>query len=152
MTERSSRWIPWVFVGGMLLVVGVNGGLVVAALRTSTGVAIERAYERGRGYGEVLAEAARQDALGWVAEVTVLDSALLVSMRDRDGRPVSGTLSGLLQRPAERDAVPLEWLRLGPGQWSAPREGIRPGQWQARLALSGPAGTVFEAQQRIYLP
>ena len=35
---RRSAWIPWVFVGGMLLVVAVNGVLIVAAVDTFTGV------------------------------------------------------------------------------------------------------------------
>ena len=35
---RRSAWIPWVFVGGMLLVVAVNGVLIVAAVGTFTGV------------------------------------------------------------------------------------------------------------------
>ncbi|MDB5375518.1 MAG: rane protein [Belnapia sp.] len=152
MTGQRSRWIPWVFVGGMLLVLAVNGGLILAAIRTSSGVAISRPYERGRGYDRVLAAAARQDALGWSAEVAVEGAALLVGLHDRDGQPVAATLTGLLQRPAERDAVPLDWLPLGPGRWSAPLAGIRRGQWEARLTLAAPDGARFEAQRRILLP
>ena len=78
MTDRAasfdpnrSRWIPWAFVGGMTLVVVVNLIMVYYAVSTFTGVTVPRSYERGRGYDEVLAEAARQDALGWQAEVTL---------------------------------------------------------------------------------
>ena len=51
------RWIPWVFVGGMGLVIGVNAILVWFALTTFTGVTTPRAYDRGRTYNDVLAEA-----------------------------------------------------------------------------------------------
>ena len=33
---KRSRWIPWVFVGGMLLVVVVNGVLIFSAISTFT--------------------------------------------------------------------------------------------------------------------
>ena len=64
---KRSTWIPWVFVGGMALVVLVNLVLVYAALSTFTGVTTGKSYDRGRSYNQVLAEAARQDALGWAA-------------------------------------------------------------------------------------
>ena len=35
---KRSRWIPWIFVGGMLLVVAVNAVLVFASVSTFTGV------------------------------------------------------------------------------------------------------------------
>ena len=152
MSQRRSRWIPWLFVGGMGLVFAVNGGMIVAAIHTSSGGAISRPYERGRGYDQVLAAAARQDALGWTAEIVVESGSLLVALRDRDGAPVPATLSGLLQRPAERDQVALAWQPLGPGLWQAPLAGIRRGQWHARLMLEGAGGAVFEAQRRILLP
>jgi nitrogen fixation protein FixH len=152
MSERRSLWIPWVFVGGMLLVLAVNGGLIVAAIRTSSGVAISRPYERGRSYEQVLAAAARQDGLGWKAEITVQGGSLLVALRDREDRAIPAAIAGLLQRPAERDQVPLAWQPLGPGAWQAPLAGIRRGQWEARLTLEGPGGAVFEAQRRIMLP
>lgn len=147
-----SRWIPWVFVAGMLLVVAVNAALVYASLSTFAGVAVGRPYERGRGYEAVLSEAARQDALGWSGEVSLAEGALLVAIRDAAGRPVDGALAGVLRRPAERDEIALELLPVAAGRWAAPTLGARRGQWEARLALTGPGGAVFELRRRVILP
>lgn len=150
--ERRSLWIPWVFVGAMALVVAVNGVLVVASIRTFSGVDIERPYERGRGYDAVLAEAARQDALGWRAELRLADArSLEIVVRDREGRPVKGQLEGLLRRPAEAGEVALDPVAIAPGRWFAPIEARR-GQWDARLTLLGADGARFEIRQRIVLP
>jgi len=151
-TERRSRWIPWVFVGAMLLVVAVNAVLVVASLTTFTGVAVSRPYERGRGYEAVLAAAARQDALGWSVAVTLAEDTVLVIAKDRDGRAVRGEVGGLLQRPAAADSVALEWLAVAPGRWAAPVVGVGRGQWDALLRLTATDGSVFEMRQRLLLP
>jgi hypothetical protein len=37
-TERKSSWIPWIFVGGMLVVVVVNGFMAFYAISTFTGL------------------------------------------------------------------------------------------------------------------
>src|SRR4051794_15207153 len=62
---RTSRFIPWIFVAGMLTVVAVNGALIYFATTTWSGMAINHAYDRGLAYNQVLAAAARQEALGW---------------------------------------------------------------------------------------
>jgi nitrogen fixation protein FixH len=153
MTARSSAWIPWVFVGGMALVVAVNAALVFASVSTFAGVAVGRAYERGRGYEAVLAEAARQDALGWSVDVALSGAGiLLVEAHDRDGRPIEGRLAGTLQRPAGRDGFALEPEAVAPGRWAAPIAGAHRGQWDVRLAVTGPNGAVVEARRRVVLP
>jgi nitrogen fixation protein FixH len=144
---RRSGWIPWVFVGGMLLVVAVNGGLIYAAISTFTGVAVSRPYERGRQYNQVLDEAARQAALGWQAQVVLEADALRVDMRDRDGLPLPGRLDGVLQRPIEGTTLPLEFAAVGPGVFAAPVR-PKPGQWEARLRLTGPGGHL-DIRQRV---
>lgn len=149
---RRSRWIPYAFIGGMLLVVAVNGVLVVSALTTFTGVTVTRPYERGRGYNQVLEEAARQQALGWRAEVSWLGGQLSVAVVDREGLPVGGRLDGELQRPLERTAHALNLISTTPGRWSADAAGLAAGQWEARLTLRGPAGERLDIRQRILVP
>jgi nitrogen fixation protein FixH len=149
---RRSRWIPWAFAAGMLGLVAVNGMLVSAALTIFTGITVGRSFDRGHTYNHVLAEAARQEALGWRAELALVDGVLRVAVRDREGRPVAGTLTGTLLRPLEGAELPLELTEVAPGQWVAPLASARPGQWEARLALAGPEGGRFDARQRIVVP
>ena len=116
---RRSRWIPYAFVAGMLLVIAVNAVLVYAALSTFTGVTVAKSYERGRGYNQVLAEAARQEALGWRAEVAWSGGRLRVAVSDREGVPVAGRLDGEMLRPLEGTRRPLSLAAAGAGRWVA---------------------------------
>ncbi|WP_159999604.1 FixH family protein [Roseomonas sp. 18066] len=152
-TPRRSGWIPWVFVGGMLLVIAVNGVLIVLALTTFTGVTEGQAYDRGLAYNDVLAENARQAALGWQGEIRRAgDGSLAVAITDRDGRPVPGTLRGLLLRPLEGTTQPLVFTADGEGRFRAALPVPQPGQWEARLVMTGPAGREFDLRRRLVLP
>ena len=37
MSDRKSNWIPWIFVGGMGVVIAVNAVLITSAISTFTG-------------------------------------------------------------------------------------------------------------------
>ncbi len=157
MTDRSfdparGRWIPWVFVGMMLLVVGVNAVLITSAVRSFTGTTTGRAYDRGRAYNHILAEAERQAALGWQARVALAEGALSVAVADREGAPVGGLLTGLLLRPLDGRTVPLEFAGAGPGQWVAAALPPAAGQWEARLSLRDAAGRHLDIRQRVIAP
>lgn len=148
---RRSRWIPGVFIGLMLLVVVVNGCMAWLALRSFTGVTTPRAYDRGRTYNDVLAEAARQDALGWRAEVSLADATLRLHVTDAAGNPLAGSVEGLLQRPLTAQSYPLEFRPVAPGRWQANAMPGLPGQWEARLTLFGREGP-FDIRARLLLP
>jgi nitrogen fixation protein FixH len=137
----------------MLLVVAVNGVLITAALGTYTGTTTGQAYDRGRGYGQVLEEAARQQALGWQAELVRQEGALLLTLRDRDGAPLpaSTAVAARLQRPLEREALPLDFIPVGPGRWRAAAAVPALGQWEAQVTLTAGAER-FELRRRLVLP
>ncbi len=149
---QRGRWIPWAFAGFMGVVVLVNLVLVYYAVSTFTGVTVPRSYERGRGYDTVLAEAARQDALGWRAEVTLASGALNVSATDREGRAVIGRIEGVLLRPLDGTELALDFAPRGTGRWSAAALPPQRGQWEARLTLYGPNETPFDIRARVIAP
>ena len=147
-----SRWIPWAFAGAMTLVVVVNAVLVYFAVTTFTGVTVPRSYERGRGYEAVLTEAARQDALGWKAEVALQGGRVTVVATDRDGRAVPGRVEGVLLRPLEGLELPLSFSPMGGGRWAAEADLPQRGLWEARLTLFGPNETPFDIRARVIAP
>lgn len=149
---RRGGWIPWVFVAGFAVVLAANGVMVWASLSTFTGVTVPRAYERGRGYDQVLAEAARQDALGWTAALHLAEGRLRVTARDRDGRPVPGRLAGVLRRPVTGEDLVLDFRAGSAGVWIAEAAPPHRGQWEARLTLWGPGGQPLDIRQRLFLP
>ncbi|WP_270935983.1 FixH family protein [Falsiroseomonas oryzae] len=149
---KRSNWIPWAFVGGMLLVVVVNLGMVYAALSTFTGVTTGKSYDRGRAYNQVLAEAARQDALGWRARVALEGGVVLVTVADREGLPVGGRVEGVLLRPLEGAELHLDFAAAGPGRFIAFAPLPGRGQWEARLTLTGERGERFDIRERMVAP
>jgi nitrogen fixation protein FixH len=146
---KRSRWIPWAFVGAFAVIVAVNMVLVYAALSTFTGVTTGRSYDRGRTYNQVLAEAARQDALGWSTRVALEGKVLTVIAADREGLPVGGRVEGVLHRPLEGAEISLDFAAAGPGRFIAFVELPAAGQWEARLTLTGERGERFDIRQRL---
>lgn len=146
------RWIPWVFAGMMLIVVAVNGVLIFSAVHSFTGTTTGAAYDRGRAYNHVIAEAERQAALGWTGRASLVAGRLEVSVTDREGHPVPGRLQGLLHRPLDGRSVPLEFTALAAGGWSAPAAPPAAGQWEARLTLTDAAGRHLDIRQRVIAP
>ena len=88
------RWIPWVFVGMMLLVFVVNGALIVSAVSTFTGTTTGQSYDRGRAYNHVIEEARRQAALGWTPRVDLASGRLSVGSPIGPGSPSPGGWRG----------------------------------------------------------
>jgi nitrogen fixation protein FixH len=149
---RRSAWIPWVFVGGMGIVVAVNAVLIVLALSTFTGTTVPRAFERGRQYDLVLAEAARQAALGWQVEVALNGNSLTVTARDAEGRPLIATVEGALHRPLQDLALPVGFQPVGSGRWAGIADIPLPGQWEARITVTAPDGRHKDVTRRIFVP
>lgn len=152
-TERKSGWIPWVFVGGMGVVVAVNAVLITRAVGTFTGVTTGRAYDRGRAYNDVLAEAARQEALGWRAAISQpRGGELLVSITDRDGAGVPGLLQAELLRPLDGERVALQAVAAQGRFALALPDGLRPGQWELRGRLLAADQRHLDVRHRMMLP
>ncbi len=99
--ERTSRWIPFVLFSGLGVAVVVNGIFVWFALTSWTGLTTEDHYQKGLHYNDALAAQDQQNQLGWTAKVTFepddgagvpagsASGRLLVTVQDRDGRPVT---------------------------------------------------------------
>lgn len=139
--SRKSGWIPWVFVGGMGVVVAVNAVMVTFALSTFSGLTVEKPYERGVAYNRVLEAQARQEALGWTLSTTFqptsgqLDGRLVLTAHGPDGAPLDDlVLDARLVRPVEKMA-PLElfFTAAGDGRYVARAELPLPGLWDLKL-------------------
>jgi nitrogen fixation protein FixH len=150
-----SRFIPWIFVAGMALVIAVNGVLVYFAVGTWSGLVVARPYERGVQYNKLLEAAARQDALGWhfdiALQTTDETTRIVVQATDAAGRPLGGlAVSATIERPVEKEehgGVLL--VEQQPGHYTADVERLRPGQWQTRLLAARGPDTASMAQRQI---
>lgn len=156
---RRGAWIPWAFVAFMGFVVAVNGVMVWLALSTFTGTTVDRAYERGRLYNQVLAEAERQKALGWRLELAWTPEAatrgeLVVTARDAAGAPLDRlSLRAVALRPLERpEPIPLALAEVGRGRYVGALDLPKPGQWEIRLEARRGAQGPVELSERIVVP
>ncbi|MFM2041734.1 MAG: putative nitrogen fixation protein fixH [Pseudomonadota bacterium] len=153
---RKSAWIPWVFVGAMGIVLAVNAVMVTVAVKTFTGLTVEKPYERGIAYNRVLDAQQRQDALGWqvAADMDVaadgLTGRLLLTVRDAGGGAVDAlAVEARLVRPVEViDDVPLFFTPAGDGRYVATVTLPRPGQWDLKARLTG-AGADYTLIERL---
>ena len=154
-TGRDGRWIPWIFVAGMAVVVAVNLVMVWLAIDSSPGLVSEHPFERGLAYNKVLASEARQEALGWRVEIAFRPATheVVAEFHDRDGAPVGELrVEAHLYRPLEADSGASVTLRYaGDGRYVGAPENLRRGQWQVELVASR-AGGDFQASRRLIVP
>jgi nitrogen fixation protein FixH len=157
--SRRYRWIPWVFVGAMTLVICVNGVLVYFATREPVGTVASSPYEAGLKYNAVLNQRTRQAAQGWQVAAGYFPKSpgtgeVAVEIRDRTGKPLLGLQPHIrLSRPIEVvdpiDAVLVEEGRQG--RYSTLIAVPRHGQWDVTIDID--EGTDrFTAVHRIVVP
>ena len=153
----KSRWIPWLFVGGFLVVFAANGLMITLAFQSWTGLGTESPYERGIHYNDNLAAAREQDRLGWHHDVRIESQApklvrLVVALTDDRRQPVFvDTVTAQLIRPTH-EGFDFE-ARLdarGGGRYSATLEFPLSGQWDVQL-LARQGNDSYQARQRVLI-
>ena len=158
--QRGS-WIPWIFVGGFGVVLVVNAIMVYVAATTWTGIAVNRAYDKGLTYNRNLEAAARQEALGWdvslAAEATPdlageLAGTVEVALRDASGAPLHrAEVVVVFERPThEGHDFAVELTPSGAGTYTAPFAAPLPGLWDLRLVATK-GGDRFVSTERVVL-
>lgn len=137
-------------VGFFAVVIGVDGLFLTLAYRTHPGQVAAKPYETGLLYNAEIKRFRDQQALGWRAAAEARPGELVVWMRDRDGRPVTGLKpSALLQRPAtEQGRMRLPLAETAPGQYEARRAGLE-GAWDVRIESGDGEGRGFTAERRL---
>ena len=168
MTARAGRafelkgWhVLAIVVGFFAAVIAVDVGMAIQAYATFPGEVSATPYEDGLRFNSTLAERSAERSLGWRASIraTVMGAGesinsgrtqLLVTLADRNGRPVRGLdLLGRLERPATetgRRSLRFVEIRAGVYQAFAPDS---PGAWDLALSGADRAGHPFEAQSRM---
>ncbi len=153
----SSRWIPWLFVGGFLVVFAANGIMITIAVQTWTGLGTERPYERGIHYNDNLAAAREQDRLGWHHDVEIEAQApqqarLVVALTDAEEKPVfADSVTAHLIRPTHEGFDFEATLDDGgAGRYSATLAFPLSGQWDVQL-VARRGGDSYQARQRVLI-
>ncbi len=157
VNPNRSRWIPYAFIGAFLVVILANATLIVAAQSTWIGLVVEKPFERGVHYNDLLAAVDRQNALGWTATAAPeayqpIGGVLTLGLHlaGREGEPLDGTVRVRLVRPVPGRTVELPAVPLVNGQARMQAADITPGQWQVEMIFDAD-GHRFVAEQRLVL-
>jgi len=136
-TARRSLWIPWIFVGGFGVVTAVNAVMIWFAVSTFSGLDRDEPYLRGIGYNEVLAEADRQDALGWRAELAATDDRLAVDVVNAGAMPLSGAIvHAHVTRPVDAALdFSTDLAPVSPGRYVALVDWPAQGLWEVLVTI-----------------
>jgi nitrogen fixation protein FixH len=152
---RPSLWrfFPWVVVGLLGGVAGVNGVMVWRAIATHPGVATQAMFDTSNRYDAILADEARQRALGWSLQMAAADGHLAVDLRGADGQPLEGArVAGVAARPAGGATdVALAFRAAAPGHYVSETGLPAGGQWDVVVSASA-AGRSVRATQRVIVP
>lgn len=140
--QRSAwRFFPAAIIGGMLVVVGVNGGMIYAALHTFPGKAGTDGFDLSNHYNTVIAARERQNALGWTLQVDADASRHpVLVLADRTGAPLAdATLTAVAERPVgAAQTTRMAFQQVAPGSYVGDAPLVAPGQWD--LSLTATAG------------
>ncbi len=162
-------WYPWIFVGGMLIVVAVNAVMAIVAVGTFSGLETTDHYRKGLAYQEALDATARQADRGWHVEVD-FQPRPAGSKSVGEGSAQSGGDLALVF--SDRDGVPLDRLEVeaqftrptqagfdqtavldseGGGRYRASISFPMPGQWDLRI-LARRDDAHFQSTLRLLVP
>ena len=146
-------WYPWLFVGGMGIVIVVNGIMAYFAVSTWAGLETEDHYTKGIAYNETIDRLQRQATLGWSADINLNDDNLSAVFKDSYGIPIEGlAVTALLYRPS-RDDIDREIILVpaAPGHYRANPEFPLPGLWEVRLSATRGEDS-YRLRRRIQVP
>lgn len=145
-------------LGFFAIIIAVNVGFAVIAVRSFPGEDVRRSYLQGLAYNDTLAARRAQAALGWTASVGIegdgADASILVELRSRDGQPIeSANVVGELRWPTDsrRDRA-LTFERVGEGRYRALVGALPRGRWQLRANASDASGGALDFESELTWP
>ena len=150
------HWVPMLFIGGFLVVIGVNGALIYFAEDTFSGLETASPYERGLDYNKTLDADAAQKKLGWQYQAAISGSGttrtLEVRLADRDGRALDRlAIAAYLVRPSNDGLdVTLAPQATGDGRYTATFVLPAAGQWDLRVVARDDTHT-WQHSERVFV-
>ncbi|WGW03868.1 FixH family protein [Tropicibacter oceani] len=142
---RERKLTGWhvlgIFGGAFAVIIGVNLALAYNAVKTFPGLEVKNSYVASQTFNQ---RKAQQESLGWSIKAQLEDDRLILSITDKDGRPVQvGKLDATVGRPTNvsEDRVPEFAYN---GQAYVAYVELNPGNWDVWLKATALDGTEFE--------
>lgn len=144
--ELTGRGVLIITVSAFAIIIAVNLTMAFFAVNSFPGLEVPNSYVASQGFNDRLA---RQRALGWQVEATLVDNQLRIQFADAAGdTPRVTDLTATLGRPTTERADFLPNLRFDGTSYTAQVD-IDRGNWDLTLTATAEDGTDF--RQRIGL-
>ena len=152
---RKSRWIPWVFILGFLVVVAVNGTMIAFAVNSFTGLTTSEPYTKGLRFNDQIRHVEAQERLGWHLAARFDKSGaqsgdVAIQLSDRSAAPLVGArITATFARPVEKNReFTVAFQSAGNGRYVGHAEFPLPGVWDVTYRIERD-GQSLEARDRI---
>ena len=154
-SREPGWWYPWLFVGGLGIVVIVNGFLTYFAVNSWTGLSTEDHYAKGLAFNQTLDAKRQQGELGWKVDFNFNpDGNLSVHFTGKDGAPLDGLMvMARMYRPSQDDVDYDVGLKTGAiaGTYSTKLQLPLPGLWEVHISARRD-GDAFRLRRRVQVP
>lgn len=151
LARKPFRFTGWHMTGILVaffgVVIAVNVGMARMAVHTFSGVVVENSYDASQQFDRWLDEAAKEQALGWHANVArQADGHVVVTLTGKglDKAVLTGEGWHPLGQPADR---PLTFHRIAGGDYLSD-QALPDGRWRLRLKVTA-NGHLWRANERL---
>ncbi|MBI1181275.1 MAG: cytochrome oxidase [Alphaproteobacteria bacterium] len=149
----TGRKMLAVVVSFFAVVIAVNIFLAVAANETWTGLVVENSYVASQHFNEELADARRQQGLGWHAALSYADGGLRLQMTDSQGLPLPDmTVTAVVQRPTHEGEDRQLTLAAKTGGLYVATAALPAGTWNAEIVAVDRLGRHYRRDFRLWVP
>jgi nitrogen fixation protein FixH len=146
--EITGRTVFAITASFFAVIIGVNLVLAWQAVATFPGLEVKNSYVASQTFD---AERTAQEALGWKVAVEESGGVLLLSITDREGRPVQpAEMTATVGRTTHvADDVTPAFAFTGTGYRATADLG--PGRWDLRLEARAADGTLFRQRLPVHV-
>lgn len=146
-------FFPYAVALGLAGVAVVDGSIAWTAIKSFPGAVTHSQFEDSNRYDAVLENAAREAALGWKTELSIIAGVPRLLLTDRDGRWIEGArVVGQASRPlGNSPPIDLVFRATAPGDYVTETRLTEAGQWEIDLTAAV-SGKRIHLARRVVVP
>ena len=128
--EFTGKHMLAIMVAFFGVIIAVNIGMATIASKTWTGLVVPNSYVASQDFNAHLAEAAKQEKLGWQGGLTYKQGTIEFILTDKNAEPITlDTIFVKIGRPAfEQQDQKIELTSMAAGKYSA-KVALGTGPW-----------------------
>lgn len=145
--EFTGKHAATIIVSGFAIIIAVNLFMATLAVRGFGGVIVENSYVASQEFNDWLDAAEKQEALGWMVEMTRSENGHLLI--ETASVPDGATVTAVARRPlGQPKTTTLSFIEATPGNHVS-LEPLDAGRWIVRLAISSEDGHIWATEEHL---